>query len=423
MWYDNNEASIAADRETAARLHEQDRQREAETRAQAERHTARLKELGLDDIRHLNTIERLIRIKQFADQQGLIGEEVRDEFEQFFTKENLAIFVGAVAGMSAVAKGAAKFGGAYGKAAVGVGLVALFALFTAEDLRRINRLFTQAEEATKSGHLKNLAPELADLFGRLALEGTLLAVLTLLGVATRGKPKSGSKAKNNPDDFSSKTRPQKPDSRTGRGTQDFGTSPAGPHTTRTGPRADRGFTNPESPTTKPTRPTPDTPPHPRGRNIDGRPLTGSQLAPDRPAPSSAPTRLRKQTGTVKAESVNATFPKDYHPPYKPGTSVTRFETGTEEAFVRLHGADNQIGGWVVKKDAIRGLTPAEVQSKYALPSAPTHISAVTVPAKTKMEFGTVNPGFPGVPPGGRARQYRLLDRLDPSAFQNMRPLQ
>lgn len=102
--------------------------------------------------------------------------------------------------------------------------------------------------------------------------------------------------------------------------------------------------------------------------------------------------------------------------------MTRFKTGTEEAFVRLHGPDNQIGGWVVKRDGISGLTPTEIQSKYALPTAPTHISDVVVPTGTKMEFGTVNPGFPGVPAWGQARQYRLLDQLDPSAFQNMRQL-
>ena len=135
------------------------------------------------------------------------------------------------------------------------------------------------------------------------------------------------------------------------------------------------------------------------------------------------TKQRKRTETVSADSVNTTFPNDYHPPYKPGTKVTRFEPGIEEEFVRVHGSDTQLGGWLVKKDALRGLTPQQIQSKYALPSRPTHISDVNVPSGTRMEYGTVNPGFPGVPPSGMARQYRVLERLDSTAFRNMRILE
>lgn len=77
----------------------------------------------------------------------------------------------------------------------------------------------------------------------------------------------------------------------------------------------------------------------------------------------------------------------------------------------------------MKKEAIRGLTPEQIQIKYALPEKPAHISDVLVPAGTKMEYGTVNPGYPGMAPGGLARRCRVLERLDASAFQSMRPLE
>jgi|GEM_PF-6334123 len=149
----------------------------------------------------------------------------------------------------------------------------------------------------------------------------------------------------------------------------------------------------------------------------------SNYGEDNAPSTSPPTKLRTITSKETAESVNSTFPANFHPPYKPGTQVSRFTTGTEEAFVRVHGQGNQQRAWMMKKEAIRGLSSAQIQSKYALPDKPTFVSDVKVPAGTKMEYGTVNPGFPGVPPGGRARQYRVLERLDASAFTNMRPLE
>jgi filamentous hemagglutinin len=135
------------------------------------------------------------------------------------------------------------------------------------------------------------------------------------------------------------------------------------------------------------------------------------------------TSSRKKLKSVIAEKVNATFPSHFHPPYKPGTKVTRFRTGEEERFVRFHGDKNKLGAWVVKARAIRALSPAEMQRKYALPQIPTLLTEVVVPKGTRMEYGTVNPGLVGVATWPtRSRQYRLLDRLENSAFRNTRPL-
>ncbi|MCT6869898.1 MAG: hypothetical protein M3Z80_08130, partial [Apibacter sp.] len=66
-----------------------------------------------------------------------------------------------------------------------------------------------------------------------------------------------------------------------------------------------------------------------------------------------------------AEATNASFPKEYEPPYKPGTKVTEFTTTKPEVFVRVHGSSNKVGGWVMSESAVRGLSPAEIQAKYS----------------------------------------------------------
>ena len=116
-----------------------------------------------------------------------------------------------------------------------------------------------------------------------------------------------------------------------------------------------------------------------------------------------------------ASEVNATFPEGYSPPYKPGTRVTEFTNTADDVYVRVHGEDNMARSWMMKREAIEGLTPQQIQSKYALPEVPTHMSDVYVPAGTRIRTGIVNPVFDGV---GNAIQYQLLDRLPTSAFRN-----
>jgi filamentous hemagglutinin len=69
----------------------------------------------------------------------------------------------------------------------------------------------------------------------------------------------------------------------------------------------------------------------------------------------------------------------------------------------------------MKSEAIKGLTAAEIKSKFALPELPTLISEVSVPAGTRIRTGVVNPVFGGA---GNATQYELLQRLPTSAFKN-----
>jgi len=126
---------------------------------------------------------------------------------------------------------------------------------------------------------------------------------------------------------------------------------------------------------------------------------------------------RTDSAYSTANDVNATFPADWQPPYKPGTRVTEFETTVDDVYVRVHGANNKARSWMMKREALRGLTPEQIKSKYALPELPSHMSEVHVPAGTKVRTGTVNPlpEFNGI---GDSTQYELLQRLPESVFQN-----
>lgn len=116
-----------------------------------------------------------------------------------------------------------------------------------------------------------------------------------------------------------------------------------------------------------------------------------------------------------ASDVNATYPEGWSPPYKPGTQVTEFTTTIDDVYVRVHGEDNKARSWMMKREAIQGLSPEQIQSKYALPEVPTYMSDVYVPSGTRVRTGIVNPVFDGV---GNAIQYELLQRLPATAFRN-----
>lgn len=116
-----------------------------------------------------------------------------------------------------------------------------------------------------------------------------------------------------------------------------------------------------------------------------------------------------------ADEVNSTFPPGWESPYKPGTRVTEFTTSVDDIYVRAHLESNKARSWMMKREAIEGLTPQQIQSKYGLPEVPIYVSEVHVPAGTRIRTGTVNPVFDGV---GNAIQYELLQRLPESLFMN-----
>jgi YD repeat-containing protein len=144
--------------------------------------------------------------------------------------------------------------------------------------------------------------------------------------------------------------------------------------------------------------------------------TGASAAPSR---GGADYKHRANVQKRTAEEVNATYPEWIRDPYQPGRQVLEYTTTRQELFVRVHGEDNKARSWLMRADAVRGLSAEEIKLKYSLLSVPTYISDVTVPVGTKLRTGRVKANFGG---NAGAAQYELLEYLDPSFFTNTRAL-
>lgn len=110
-----------------------------------------------------------------------------------------------------------------------------------------------------------------------------------------------------------------------------------------------------------------------------------------------------------ADDVNLIFKETmgYVPPYKPGTTVTEIQLTENATYVRVYDKVNSRmqGGWVMKEEDIVGLTPQDIQNKFALPTTPKYICDVNLEAGTRLRTGEVNPLF-GFEGGGQ--QYDLI---------------
>lgn len=85
---------------------------------------------------------------------------------------------------------------------------------------------------------------------------------------------------------------------------------------------------------------------------------------------------------------------DYdNPPYLPKSQVQQIELKEETKFCRVYDGKNSgmYGGWVMKQSDIEGLTPEEIQDKFALPQKPVKMCDVTLPKGTQMRTGLCNP--------------------------------
>ncbi|MCJ8276337.1 MAG: hypothetical protein HRT44_04110, partial [Bdellovibrionales bacterium] len=107
-----------------------------------------------------------------------------------------------------------------------------------------------------------------------------------------------------------------------------------------------------------------------------------------------------------AEDINRKFHSGYRPPYKAGTTAITYRTTIKESFVRVHGPPNRSGNWMMKKEAVSGLTPQQIQSKYSLMHTPTHVSQIEIPEGITIRRGIVESNFGGA---SGAVQYEILD--------------
>ena len=67
-------------------------------------------------------------------------------------------------------------------------------------------------------------------------------------------------------------------------------------------------------------------------------------------------------------------------PYNHGTLVKKIELTENTTFVRVYDnmpdGSGMYGSWVMKADDIKGLTPLEIQNKFALPNTPLNMYAM-----------------------------------------------
>lgn len=85
---------------------------------------------------------------------------------------------------------------------------------------------------------------------------------------------------------------------------------------------------------------------------------------------------------------------DYdNPPYLPKSKVQQIELKEDTVFCRVYDGKNSgmIGGWVMKRSDIEGLTPEEIQDKFALPQKPVKVCDVALPKGTQLRAGLCNP--------------------------------
>lgn len=111
-----------------------------------------------------------------------------------------------------------------------------------------------------------------------------------------------------------------------------------------------------------------------------------------------------------------------NPPYLPKSKVQVIELQEDTKFCRVYDGENSgmYGGWVMKQSDLEGLTPEEIQDKFALPQKPIKICDVTIPAGTTMRTGLCNP-LEGWGKGGGVQFDLMGQRV--GKFDNERDLQ
>lgn len=120
---------------------------------------------------------------------------------------------------------------------------------------------------------------------------------------------------------------------------------------------------------------------------------------------------------ISAEERNLSLQgKGYTNPYEVGTPVVEFSQNSTTQYVRVYttGTTQPTGKWIMKYSDIHGLTPAQIQSKFALPNTPTHYCFVNVPKGIQMYAGIVGENYGYT--AGQAVQFELGTNIPTESF-------
>ena len=131
----------------------------------------------------------------------------------------------------------------------------------------------------------------------------------------------------------------------------------------------------------------------------------------------------RKISSQSADEVNDALKKLGYtePPYRPGTIVDTIELTEKSEFVRVFDEVNspQQGGWIMKAEDIEGLTPEQIQNKFALKTTPKYVVDVVLEEGVTLRTGEANSLF-GFEGGGT--QFDMMGQYI-GEFTNPRPLQ
>lgn len=87
--------------------------------------------------------------------------------------------------------------------------------------------------------------------------------------------------------------------------------------------------------------------------------------------------------------------RGYKSPYKEKTVVQNITLTEDTKFVRVYDGvnSNLEGGWVMRAEDVKGLTPKEIQARFALEYEPKFIGEVELKAGDTVRLGEVGPNF------------------------------
>ncbi|MBT9463868.1 hemagglutinin repeat-containing protein [Hydrogenophaga sp.] len=129
-------------------------------------------------------------------------------------------------------------------------------------------------------------------------------------------------------------------------------------------------------------------------------------------------RVTEVIATNKANAEVLAADALFKPPYIPNAQIVTVQTTQPDAFVRVFvqeaNKSELAGTWMMRAKDIKGLSPEQIASKYALPQVPTHVADVSVPAGNSLRVSVANDvhikqGLGGNGGGGGV-QFEVLSR-------------
>jgi RHS repeat-associated protein len=157
--------------------------------------------------------------------------------------------------------------------------------------------------------------------------------------------------------------------------------------------------------------------HTNSSTVSGVPLMPfgvSKMATDNVRIGGAP-KVNSTLRFISAAEANAGMKE---PAYAKGTTVTQFRTTMKMKFVRVFNPKNgnsALGKWMMKESEIQGLSPEQIQQRFALPgeNAPSEIVEIEVPQGTLMQVGYAGTNSFGT---GGGVQFEAMEAIPGSSF-------